>query len=152
MVAATVAGRAAAIVRGLRRHLGERGFASLTEFLLGSGHRADVLAFDEAGTILIAEVKSGPADFRADRKWQAYGAYCDRFYFAVDPDFPQEMLPLECGLIVADSYGAAVLRESPAARLAPARRRVLIQAAAHLAARRLHRLEDPDFDLTIRAE
>ena len=41
-----------------------------------------------AGAITLVEVKSCRADFVADRKWQEYLAYCDRFYFAVGPDFP----------------------------------------------------------------
>ncbi|MGQ9369738.1 MmcB family DNA repair protein [Azospirillum sp. ST 5-10] len=136
---------AAAITRGVRRALAQRGFATLTEFRLTTGRRADVLAVDEAGTVLIVEVKSGVADFRSDQKWPEYREWCDAFYFAVDEDFPTGLLPEDCGLFVADAFGAALLRDAPAARLAAARRKTLLLRAALTAAGRLHRLEDPAF-------
>ena len=42
----------------------------------------------------------GSKDFKADLKWQEYRPYCDQFYFAVAPEFPQAILPDEPGLIV----------------------------------------------------
>ena len=138
-------GGAAPIFRWVRRALAARGFASLTEFRLASGRRADVLAMDEAGTVVIVEVKSGVPDFRSDQKWHEYRDWCDAFYFAVDDGFPTELIPGDCGLMVADAYGAEVLREPPASRLAPARRRTLILRAALMGAARLHRIEDPLF-------
>ncbi|WP_395458454.1 MmcB family DNA repair protein [Azospirillum melinis] len=133
------------IFRGVRRALATRGYASLTEFRLASGRRADVLAIDEAGNILIVEVKSGVPDFRSDQKWQEYREWCDAFYFAVDDGFPTELIPEDCGLIVADAYGAEVLREAPVAKLAAARRKTLLLRAAMTGAGRLHRIEDPMF-------
>src|SRR3546814_4577372 len=62
---------------------------------------------------LIVEVKSCVADFRADRKWIEYLPYCDLFYFAVPDGFPRELLPEDCGVMVADGYGAAILRPAP---------------------------------------
>lgn len=136
---------AAAICRGVRRALHQRGFASLTEFRLANGRRADVLAVDEAGTVVIVEVKSCVADFRTDQKWPEYRDWCDAFYFAVDEAFPADLIPRDCGLIVADAFGAAVLREAPESRLAPARRKALVLRTALVAAARLHRIEDPLF-------
>ena len=136
---------AAAIGRGVRRALAERGFASLFEFPLPCGRRADVLGVDDAGSIVIVEVKSGIPDFRTDQKWPEYRDWCDRFYFAVDDSFPVELIPDDCGLFVADAFGAALVRETAPTRLAPARRSGLIRRAAMLAARRLHRMEDPLF-------
>jgi hypothetical protein len=141
-------GNAAAITRGVRRALALRGYASLTEVPLANGRRADVMALGGDGEILIVEVKSSVADFRADRKWPEYQPYCDGFWFAVGPGFPVELIPEDCGLLVADAYGAEVLREPPAGRLAPARRKSLLTAAARLAAQRLHRLEDPGLALS----
>ncbi|HSK39845.1 MAG TPA: MmcB family DNA repair protein [Arenibaculum sp.] len=138
---------AGAVTRGVRRALAERGYASVTEFPLANGRRADVLAANGAGEILIVEVKSGVADFRADRKWPDYQAWCDGFWFAVGPGFPVELIPEECGLFVADAFGAAMLRDAPRTRVAPARRRSLILAMARLAATRLHRAEDPGMAL-----
>ncbi|HYE52980.1 MAG TPA: MmcB family DNA repair protein [Azospirillaceae bacterium] len=134
---------ALAICRGVRRALADRGYASIVEFSLANGRRADVLAMDDAGHVVIVEVKSGVADFRADQKWQDYLEYCDAFYFAVDADFPQELIPAECGLMVADGFGAEVLREGPVAKMNPARRKALVLRAALTASQRLHRLEDP---------
>jgi hypothetical protein len=88
-------------------------------------------------------VKSGIEDFRADRKWEGYLDWCDRFYFAVGPDFPLDVLPSEAGVIRADAFDAAVWRESAEAQLAPARRRALTLRFARDAAARLRRLEDP---------
>lgn len=137
--------RAAVITRGVRRALAQRGFTSLTEFRLACGRRADVLALDESGTVIIVEVKSCAADFRSDQKWPEYRDWCDAFYFAVDEDFPSELIPEDCGLMVADAYGAAVLRDAPEDRLAAARRKTLVLRAALIAADRLHRLDDPQF-------
>jgi len=139
------AGGAAPIFRGVRRALAARGFASMVEFSLACGRRADVLAMDEAGTIVIVEVKSGVADFRSDQKWPEYRDWCDAFYFAVDDAFPTELIPEDCGLMVADAYGAEVLREAPERKLAPARRKPLLLRAALTGAGRLHRIEDPGF-------
>ncbi|WP_156927171.1 MmcB family DNA repair protein [Azospirillum halopraeferens] len=136
---------AVAITRGVRRALAQRGFATLTEFRLASGRRADVLAVDGDGTVLIVEVKSSVADFRADRKWTEYRDWCDAFYFAVDEAFPADLIPDDCGLYVADAFGAALLRDAPASKLAAARRKAVVLRAALAAAGRLHRLEDPGF-------
>jgi len=133
----------AALTRGMRRALADRGFATLTEMWLPNGRRADVFAFDDAGLIWIVEVKSGVADFQADQKWQMYRDYCDAFAFAVAPDFPQDLIPVDCGLFVADAFGAALVRDPLIARLPAARRKSLLIAAAGLAARRLYRIEDP---------
>ena len=83
----------------------------------------DIVAGDEErDTIVICEVKSGVEDYRVDRKWHEYGPFCDAFYFAVAPEFPQDILPDEPGLIVADGFGGAVVRDAPVIGLAPAYR------------------------------
>lgn len=125
------------VTRGAARLFAAMGWAPLLEVSLPNGRRADVMALGPKGEIAIAEVKSGLDDYRVDRKWGEYGPYCDLFYFAVDPDFPREILPEEPGLIVADSYGGAVLRDPcPGPTLAPARRKSLTLAFARLAALR----------------
>jgi hypothetical protein len=93
--------------------------------------------------VLIVEVKSSPADFRADRKWRNYAACCDRLYFAISERTPVDLMPLEAGLIVADPYGAEIVREAELSRVAPAGRRALLLRFALAAADRLHRLADP---------
>ena len=131
------------IARGVRRLLRARGFSSLTELSLTDGRRADIAAVNRDGEVLIVEVKSSSADFRADRKWRDYVACCDRLYFAVSERTPADMMPLEAGLIVADSYGAEIVREAELQRMTPASRRALLLRFAQAAADRLHRLADP---------
>ena len=94
------------------------------------------MALGPRGEIAIAEVKSGLQDFSTDRKWGEYLPYCDAFYFAVAPEFPRQILPEEPGLIVADGFGGAVLREPPSTPLAGARRKALTIAFGRLAATR----------------
>ena len=133
------AGRAAEIVRGAQRMLAELGLASLTEVTLANGRRADVMAMGPKGDIVIIEVKSCLQDFATDQKWPEYAPYCDRFYFAVDCDFPKERLPEACGMMVCDGFGGAILRESDAAPLNAARRKAVTLSFARLAAARLMR-------------
>ena len=96
----------------MRRLLRTRGFSSVTELALTDGRRADITAVNRDGEVLIVEVKSSPADFCADRKWRDYGACCDRLYFAISEHTPADLMPLEAGLIVADPYGAEIVREA----------------------------------------
>lgn len=131
------------LARGVCRALAQRGFATLTEFSLASGRRADVMALGRDGELLIVEIKSSVTDFRSDRKWPEYRPFCDRLYFAVPDGFPREMIPTDCGLIMADAFGAAVLREASAEPVAAARRRAVMLRFARHAARRLHRMVDP---------
>lgn len=133
------AGRAAEIVRGAQRMLAELGLASLTEVTLANGRRADVMAMGVRGEIVIIEVKSCLQDFASDQKWPEYGPYCDRFYFAVDCDFPKERLPEDAGMMVCDAFGGAILRQCEARPLPPARRKAVTLSFARLAAARLMR-------------
>ena len=140
-ISATPAG--VLLARGVCRALDRQGYASLVEVPLANGRRADVLALGRGGDLLIVEVKSSVADFRADRKWTAYRDYADRLYFAVPNEFPSVLIPKECGLMVADAFGAETLRHGEATALAPARRRALTLRFAIAAAMRLRRLIDP---------
>jgi len=134
---------AAMIARGVRRLLRARGFSSVTELKLVDGRRADIVAVNDEGEVLIVEIKSSPEDLRADRKWRAYARCCDRLYFAVSAETPAEIAPTEAGLILADPYGAEIVREADLRRLAAPSRRALILRFAQAAADRLHRLADP---------
>src|SRR5882724_3028113 len=131
------------LARGVCRELQQRGYASLVEFVLANGRRADVMALGRGGELAIVEVKSSLADFRADRKWPEYWDFCDRLYFAVTADFPRHLIPAQCGLIVADPFGAALLRESPVQTLNAARRRAVTLRFALIGAQRLRRSLDP---------
>jgi len=125
-----------AVTRGAARLLVGLGYAPLAEVTLPNGRRADLMALGPKGDILIVEVKSGVEDFRIDRKWPDFAPYCDAFYFAVAPQFPDGVLPEDPGLLVADGFGGAVVREAPVTPLAPARRKALTLAFARLAAMR----------------
>jgi hypothetical protein len=124
------------VTRGAARLMVDLGYAPLLEVGLPNGRRADVMALGPRGDIVICEVKSGIEDYRVDRKWGEYGPFCDAFYFAVAPEFPHPILPEEPGLIVADGFGGAVVRDAPLTPLAPARRRALTVAFARLGAMR----------------
>ena len=126
----------AAVTRGAARLLIALGYAPLAEVTLPNGRRADLMALGRKGDIFIVEVKSGLEDFRTDAKWHEYRSYCDAFAFAVGPEFPREILPEEPGLIVADGFGGAVLREAAVEALAGARRKALTLAFGRLGALR----------------
>ncbi len=130
-------------LRGAVRLLESLGHGALTEFPLKSGRRADILSLGQKGEVWIVEVKSGLPDFRADHKWQDYLEWCDRFFFAVGPEFPVAILPDEAGLLIADGYEAMIVREPAPAPLCGARRKALTLRFAHLAARRLSGQSDP---------
>jgi hypothetical protein len=127
------------------------GWAPLHEVPLPSGRRADILALRPDGCFACIEVKSGPRDFLTDLKWQDYRDFADELFFAVDADFPQELLPAEAGLIVAAGLEAELLRDAPAHPLPASRRRALLHRFALLAAGRLATLEDPAGAADIRA-
>jgi hypothetical protein len=132
------------LARGVARHLVSHGFACVEELVPTRGLRVDVMALGPKGEIWVVECKSSRADYTSDSKWQGYLEWADRFFWAVDSDFPTELLPEDTGLIIADAYGGEIIRMGPESRLAPARRKVMVQKFAFHAARRLHLLRDPD--------
>jgi hypothetical protein len=131
------------VQRGVCRLLRAAGFATLTEFVLASGRRADVIAVNEAGAIWIVEIKSSLADFQCDGKWPEYRDYCDKLYFAIPQTMDQEIMPAEAGLIVADGWGADILRHPVELGLHASRRKAVILSFGRVAALRLHGLYDP---------
>jgi len=131
------------IKRGVSRYFRDLGNAVLREFRLSNGRRVDLIGLDAKGKFTIVEVKSSPADFRTDDKWPEYLAYCDSFYFAVAAGFPMDLIPEDCGLIVADAYGAVVRRPAPPQPMNATRRRAQILRFGLAGAGRLERLLDP---------
>ena len=131
------------LARGVCRHMLSHDFVTVEELVPTSGLRVDVMALGPKGEVWVVECKSGRADFQSDHKWQGYLGWCDRFFWAVDADFPTELLPDDTGLIIADAYGAEIIRMGPEDKLAPARRKVMVQKFARHAARRLQNLRDP---------
>ena len=132
------------ITRGICRYLRNLGYSPLTEFKLLTRRRVDVIGVNKAGQFIIVEIKSSVADFRADDKWPDYIPFGDQLYFAVANGFPLEILPEECGIMIADPYNAAVIREAPVNKLTAARRRTQMTRFAKTAADRLHLINDPN--------
>ena len=137
--------RAGQIARGVSRFFAERGNSCLAEFSFKTGRRADIITIDDKGTISVIEIKSSVPDFRSDKKWQEYLEFCDRFYFAVGADFPIDILPSECGLVIADAYSASIIREPEPQGLIAARRKAITLRFASLSANRLMQFTDPDW-------
>jgi hypothetical protein len=135
---------AAGVARGTSRLLLSEGLSPILEFTLPNGRRLDIAALAPDGSITGVEIKVSLADLRADEKWPDYVAYCDLFFFAVPPEFPQDALPSATGLIVADRFGGAIVREPPRTTVASARRRALTLRFAMVAAERLTRTLDPN--------
>ena len=131
------------LARGVCRHLLGHDFVTLEEVVPAPGLRVDVMALGPKCEVWVVECKSSRIDFMTDRKWQGYLEWCDRFFWAVDADFPTDLLPQGTGLILADGYDAEILRMGPETPLAPARRKVMVQKFAQHAALRLQALRDP---------
>ncbi len=132
------------MARGVARHLLGHDVVTLEEFVPARGLRVDLIGLAPNGEIWVVECKSCRADFAQDSKWQGYQAWCDRFFWAVDADFPIDLLPGDNGLILSDRYDAEIVRMAPQTPLAPARRRKLTQMFARHAAQRLLMLRDPE--------
>jgi hypothetical protein len=133
------------LARGVCRHLLSHDFVSVEELVPTSGLRVDVMALGPKSEIWIIECKSSRVDFTSDCKWEGYLEWCDRYFWAVDEDFPTELLPAETGLIIADSYDAELVRMPEESKLAAARRKVMVQKFARHAAMRWHAARDPGY-------
>jgi len=131
------------LARGVCRHLLTHDFVSIEEFSPERGKRVDVAALGPKGEIWVIECKSSRADFQSDAKWPGYLDWCDRYFWAVDADFPVDLLPDDTGIIIPDAYGAEIVRMAEARRLPAARRTALIRKFARDAGRRLQWLRDP---------
>ena len=130
---------AAEVARGVSRLLLEDGYSPILEFTLPNGRRLDVAAIGPGGEMLGVEIKVALADLKGDTKWPDYLDYCDLFYFAIPPDFPEEHVPQETGLIVADRYGGAIVKQAEAQTLHASRRKAVTISFARCAAERLSR-------------
>lgn len=128
---------AADVARGASRLLIQEGYSPLLEFTLANGRRLDIAALSGEGCVLGVEIKVALADLKGDSKWPEYLEFCERFYFAIPPEFPDEFVPPGTGLIVADRYGGAIVRPSPEWPLHPSRRKAVTLKFAKCAAERL---------------
>jgi hypothetical protein len=132
------------LARGVSRHLVSLGFSCVEEFTPERGKRVDVMGLGPKGELWVVECKSSRADYQSDHKWDGYLEWCDRFFWAVDADFPTELLPDETGLIIADAYDAEIIRMGPEEKVAAARRKATTLKFARAAALRLQHFRDPD--------
>jgi hypothetical protein len=139
---------AAEVARGVTRLLCRHELFAMCEVPLPNGRRADLMAIGPKGELTIVEIKVSKTDLLGDQKWTEYLEYCDRFFWAVPQDLAHlleedRFLPKEAGLLVADRYDAAVMREPSTRPLAPARRKAETLRFARRAARRLSAQIDP---------
>ena len=131
------------VARGVARLFFRQDLYGICEVPLPNGRRADMMAIDARGILTIVEIKVSKADLLGDQKWPEYLDYCDRFFWAVPAGFnlgffeAEGLGPEVSGLIVADRYDAAVIREAPTRALAAARRKAETRRFARRAARRL---------------
>ena len=125
------------IARGVMRHFSQMGLPSLREYSPVRGLRVDVIVLAPSDEIWIVECKSSKIDFKSDKKWQNYLEWCDRYFWAVDSDFPKDILPFDTGLIIADSYDAKILREAPLNKLSVNRRKKIVRSMESTACNRL---------------
>ena len=142
--------RTLAVRRAAARLCLHLGWSPVHEVPLPNNRRADILALRGDGGFACIEVKSGARDFLTDSKWPEYREFSDALFFAVDQDFPLDLLPPDTGLIIACGRDAEVVRDAPEHRLPPARRRALLHRFALLAAGRLAMVEDPAAALSVR--
>ena len=139
---------AAEVARGVTRLFCRQDLFAICEVSLPNGRRADMMAIDPRGGLVIVEIKVSRADLLGDMKWTDYLDYCDRFYWAVPPALAAHLeedrfLPGEAGLLIADRYDAVVARDAAHRPLAPARRKAELLRFARRAARRLSAQIDP---------
>ena len=108
-----------------------------------------MVGLSRGGDIWIVEIKSCLLDFQTDGKWTEYRPHCDRLYFAASLDFPRQVIPEDAGLMLADRYGAHLVREPVEERLSAARRKAMMLTFARAAALRLQLHLDPSCGLDI---
>ena len=138
------------VCRGVTRLLFRHDLLAMAEVPLDGGRRADLMALDAGGRIVIVEIKVSRADLLGDGKWPDYLDHCDRFFWAVPAGFDlapldgPAFLPERTGVIVADRYDAAIVREAHTHPLPAHVRKRCTLAFARRAARRLAHHHDPD--------
>jgi len=146
---------AACVARGVSRLLLRHDYTAIAEVPLAGGRRADLMAVDSRGSIIIVEIKVSRADLLGDGKWRDYLDHCDRFYWAVPHGFDvsplegADFLPDRAGLFIADRYDAALLREAASHPLPAPRRKKVTLSFARRAARRLIQMNDPDAESAV---
>lgn len=145
-----IANKALDVARGISRLFHRLSLVSLIEVPLPNGRRADMVAIDPRGQIIIVEIKVAKSDLLSDKKWPDYLEWCDQFYWALPPSLDPLLIDGDtaefprCGLIVADRYDGCIVKEAGTVALAPARRRSELLRIGRLAMRRSMITNDPD--------
>jgi hypothetical protein len=91
------------VARGVSRLLLDEGYSPILEFTLPSGRRLDVAAIGPGqAKMLGVEIRWRWPDLQTATRNGRKLDYCDLFYFAIPPDFPDEHVPhqatgLNCG-------------------------------------------------------
>lgn len=140
---------AAAVARGATRFFARNDIWLMPEISLPNGRRCDLIGLDPKGAVIILEIKTARSDLLGDAKWTDYLDYCDRFYWALPPEFDHDLvareafLPQRTGLIIADSYDGELVRAAARHSLAAARRHVVARELARMAMRRAAQMADP---------
>ncbi|HVI98082.1 MAG TPA: MmcB family DNA repair protein [Sphingomonas sp.] len=138
------------VARGATRLLLRHGLVAMGEVPLEGGRRADLMAIDAKGEIVIVEIKVSRADLLGDAKWTDYLDHCDRFFWALPAGFDAspldgtDFLPDRAGLIIADRYDAAIVREADRVGVPAHVRKRCTLAFARRAGRRLIATLDPE--------
>jgi len=138
------------VARGVTRMLLRHDLVAMSEVPLDGNRRADLMAIDSRGQIVIVEIKVSRADLLGDGKWTDYLGCCDRYYWAIPAGFDaspldgEAFLPARTGVIVADRYDAAIVREAHSEPLPATTRKRATLAFARRAGRRLIGVIDPD--------
>lgn len=102
--------------------------------------RADVIGSKISGAIVIIEIKSSVADFRADDKLKTYLKHCDRFYLCFtkkvwlkvkENETLMEKLPKRAGVIALQEDGyAKIVRPCKIKEMAPENRLAILARLA----------------------
>src|SRR3569623_489173 len=143
------------VARGVTRMLLRHDLVAMGEVPLDGNRRADLMAIDSRGQIVIVEIKVSRADLLGDGKWTDYLGCCDRFYWAVPAGFDatpldgEAFLPARTGIIIADRYDAAIVREAHSEPLPATTRKRATLAFARRAGRRLIGVIDPDAEAVL---
>jgi hypothetical protein len=138
------------VARGVCRMLLRHDIVAIAEVPLDGGRRADLMAIGPKGELVIVEIKVSRADLLGDAKWTEYLPHCDRFFWAVPAGFDaspldgEAFMPDRAGVIVADRYDAAIVRDAAVVAMPAPARRKCTTALARRAARRVIGLVDPD--------
>src|SRR3569623_867990 len=141
------------VARGVTRMLLRHDLVAMGEVPLDGGRRADLMAIDSRGNIVIVEIKVSRAELLGDGKWTDYLGSCVLFYWAVPACFNaapldgEAFLPARTGVIIADRYDAAIVREAHSEPLAAATRKRATLAFARRAGRRLLGVIAPDAEV-----